>query len=190
VESGNDFRRRQDEAGNDLSSAVLRCFPSLVDVGDDGGERDVEHFGDLFISPPPHADGVRHIAADALALDFREFADEVEFIRVLWESGFEGFQVTVRHREHMGGFRENGFGNLSAAETVQGRFAVFQKQGGFRVAWSALGGCDSGGTHLVISASSERLAKEAFRHRAATGIPSTHKQNIFQSGHRGGPWRV
>lgn len=75
MESGDDLRGREDEAGNDLKSAGFRRFPSLVDICDDGGYRYIEHFSHFLIGEAPHSDRVWNIAADAFTFDFHKLAN-------------------------------------------------------------------------------------------------------------------
>jgi len=119
MESRNDFRGRENEAWDDLTGRAFLSIPSLIDVGDDGWDRYVESFCNLFVGVASKTNRVWYVRAHSIVCGIRKFADQIEFIRVLGEVRFERLQVTECHCENVRRLRKNCISNGPAAKSIE-----------------------------------------------------------------------
>ena len=119
MESRNDLRRREDETWDDLTRRGFLSIPSLVNVGDDGWDRNVERFRNLLVSVASKTNWVWYVRAHSIVCGICKFADQIEFIRVLGEVRFERLQVTECHCENVRRLRKNRIGNGPATKSIE-----------------------------------------------------------------------
>lgn len=164
-------------SGWSSSRSGLRGGHGLINKFEDAGKRFFNGIAAFEISVDAHPDGVGHIEPGAAFI--LEFAEEKSFVRSFREHELDGFEMTARHGENVGGIFDEFIAKWLAALPGDVDAPWFEHFHRVLAGGLSMDGGDPRGADRDIGASLYQVAHKTLGKGASADVSGADKKNVF-----------